>query len=144
METIGNKLIAWLQQLGVSQTLSRWILVLAALLLLVLSIVLVLKICRMTLVPLIRRVTDRTATKWDDYLLSDEVLDNACHLVPPVLLSVFLPMILPVGEDLMWLVNKGCNIYPRPVSGCRGRGRFLLHYFRSRCCRAGGDAQLRG
>ena len=36
METIGNKLIAWLQQMGLSQGLSRWILVLAALLLLVL------------------------------------------------------------------------------------------------------------
>lgn len=111
METIGNKLIAWLQQMGLSQGISRWILVIAALLLLVLLIVLVLKICRMTLVPLIRKVTDRTATKWDDYLLSDEVLNNACHLVPPVLLSVFLPKILPVGEDLMWLVDKVCDIY---------------------------------
>jgi len=111
METIGNNLLSWLQQMGVSPTLSRWILVLGALFLLVLLIWLVLKICRMTLVPLIRRVTDRTATKWDDYLLNDEVLDNACQLVPPVLLSVFLPVILPVGEEIMWLVNKGCNIY---------------------------------
>ncbi len=111
METIGNNLLSWLQQMGLSQALSRGILVLGSLLLLILLIWLVLKICRMTLVPLIRRVTDRTATKWDDYLLSDEVLDNACHLIPPVLLSVSLPMILPVGEDLMWLVNKVCDIY---------------------------------
>ena len=111
METIGNNLLSWLQQMGLSQGLSRWILVLGALLLLVLLIVIVLKICRMTLVPLIRRVTDRTATKWDDYLLSDEVLDNSCHLVPPVLLSAFLPMILPLGEDLMWFVDKACDIY---------------------------------
>lgn len=111
METIGNNLLSWLQQMGLSQALSRGILVLGSLLLLILLIWIVLKICRMTLVPLIRRVTDRTATKWDDYLLSDEVLDNACHLVPPVLLSAFLPMILPLGEDLMWFVDKACDIY---------------------------------
>ena len=47
-------------------------------------------LCRKGILPLVRRLTRRTQTLWDDALLNDKVLNNICELVPPVLLMLLL------------------------------------------------------
>ena len=111
MGTINQELLMWLQQMGVAEGIAQWLIRIGVMLAILLIIYVFDRICRQTVIPMVRKLTSKTQVAWDDYLLSDEVLNNACHLVPPVLLSVFLPMILPLGEDLMWLVDKVCDIY---------------------------------
>lgn len=111
MEAIHSWLMAWLLQLGFSEKYAQWAICLIAIVAICLLIFIVLKICRLTLIPLIHRVTKKTATKWDDYLLNDTVLNDLCHLVPPILLSMSLPLILSENSDLMWFMRKGCDIY---------------------------------
>ena len=48
-------------------------------------------ICRKGIMPLVRKLTKKTQTMWDDALLNDKVLNNICQLVPPVLLMLFFP-----------------------------------------------------
>ena len=48
-------------------------------------------LCRKGIIPLVRKLTRRTQTVWDDALLNDKVLNNICELVPPVLLMLLLP-----------------------------------------------------
>lgn len=40
-------------------------------------------VCKRILAPLAKKIALRTESKWDDYLLNDDVLSKVCHLVPP-------------------------------------------------------------
>ena len=42
-------------------------------------------VCRKIIVPSIKKLTARTQATWDDYLFNDAVLDNMCHLIPPII-----------------------------------------------------------
>ena len=53
---------------------------------------------RKVIIPIIDKATAATATKWDDYILSKKVLHTLCHLIYPVLLFFFMPLILK-GES---------------------------------------------
>ena len=46
-----------------------------------------------TVVPGVRKVVERTRTKWDDTLFSTRVLKCGCHVVSAVLLDVVLPVV---------------------------------------------------
>lgn len=111
MEAIHSWLLNLLQKWGLSEQIAQWMVCGIAVLAIILLIYIVLKICRLTLIPMIQKVTAKTATKWDDYLLNDTVLNNACHLIPPILLSIFLPLILSEDSDIMWFARKACDIY---------------------------------
>lgn len=111
MEAIHSWLLNLLQKWGLSEQIAQWVVCGIAVLAIILLIYIVLKICRLTLIPMIQKITAKTATKWDDYLLNDTVLNNACHLIPPILLSIFLPLILSEDSDIMWFARKACDIY---------------------------------
>ena len=68
-------------------------------------------LCRKVIVPLVRRLTRRTQTLWDDALLNDKVLNNICELVPPVLLMLLLPYAFADGSALEELASRLCAVY---------------------------------
>lgn len=103
--------MTWLQNMGLSEKYAQWALLLASVLVILVLIAVVNKICRMAIVPAVRKMTSKTSTKWDDYLLNDDVLNKACGMIPPVMLSLFLPLVVPENPDLMWFVKKFCDIY---------------------------------
>lgn len=111
METINNGLITWLQQLGVAEgsllTVQR-IVVIAAILLIAYVLDM---ICRKVVMPGVRKVTAKTQITWDDYLLNDDVLNNVCHLIPPVVVYVLIPFAFPHEPALLEFVLKICWIY---------------------------------
>ena len=111
METINNELINWLQGIGVTEgylLLVQRIVVIAAILLIAYVFDM---ICRKGIIPAIRKVTAKTQVTWDDYLLSDKVLDNACHLIPPVVFYALIPLAFPQDSELLSFVLKLCLIY---------------------------------
>lgn len=68
------------------------------------------KICRKCVVPVVRKVTLKTHSIWDDHLLGDSVMDNVCHLVFPVVVSAVAPVVLgdesaalPLLKDICWI-----------------------------------------
>ena len=111
METINNGLMTWLQQLGVAEgsllTVQR-IVVIAAILLIAYVLDM---ICRKVVMPGVRKVTAKTQITWDDYLLNDDVLNNVCHLIPPVVVYVLIPFAFPQEPALLEFVLKICWIY---------------------------------
>ena len=111
METINNGLMTWLQQLGVAEgsllTVQR-IVVIAAILLIAYVLDM---ICRKVVMPGVRKVTAKTQITWDDYLLNDDVLNNVCHLIPPVVVYVLIPFAFPHEPALLEFVLKICWIY---------------------------------
>ncbi len=66
---------------------------------------------RKGVVPLVRKLTNRTQTMWDDALLNDKVLNNICELVPPVVLTLFFPYMFADDSSLRELVSRLCSVY---------------------------------
>ena len=101
----------WLQQLGVAQggllVVQRVVVIMGILLI---AYVLDL-ICRKVVMPGVRKVTAKTQSTWDDYLLSDEVMTNVCHLIPPIVVYVLIPFAFPYEPNFLSLVLKICTIY---------------------------------
>ena len=111
METINNELMMWLQQLGVAQggllVVQRVVVIMGILLITYLLDM----ICRKVVMPGVRKVTAKTQSTWDDYLLSDEVMTNVCHLIPPIVVFALIPFAFPNEPNFLSLILKICTIY---------------------------------
>lgn len=109
MDRINSIFTSWFEHLGMStdqiDILIRIIIIFGILLL----AVIVDRICRKLIIPVIRKITSKTESSWDDHLLSDEVLNNLCALIPPVTLYAVLPYIIPVFEGTF--IAKLCWVY---------------------------------
>lgn len=68
-------------------------------------------LCRKVVVPLVRKLTSRTQTMWDDALLNDKVLNNICELVPPVVLMLFFPYVFSGESAWREFVSRLCAVY---------------------------------
>lgn len=61
-------------------------------------------LCRKTIVPLIEKITAKTDARWDNELLSSNVLISACHIVPAIVIWRLLPLIFfqyPIAQEVM-------------------------------------------
>lgn len=111
MGTISDKVIVWLQDLGISQAQLQWIMPAAAVLLILLVAFVLDRICRKLMIPIVKRLTGRTGVKWDEMLFNDEVLNNICHLVTPIVSLILIPMAFPPGSEMLTFILKLCNVY---------------------------------
>lgn len=68
-------------------------------------------LCRRLLVPGIKKLTEKTQVTWDDYLFNDAVLNNACHLISPIILYALLPFAFPDEPVLLQFILKLCWVY---------------------------------
>ena len=83
---------------------------------LVISLILVISfaldfLCKRILAPLIKNITVHTQTKWDDYLLNDDVLSKMCHLIPPVVAYALMSLAFSREQALLDVVFKVCWTY---------------------------------
>lgn len=110
MGKIYESISAWLLQLGMSEGLTM-ILLRAGAVLAILAVAFIIDgICRKLIVPIVRKITLRTESKWDDYLLNDAMLNDICRLIVPVAAYALIPMLLP-DPYLLDTLLKLCSIY---------------------------------
>ena len=111
METINDTITMWLQQLGVQPesmgTVHRIIAVAGILLLAYVAHWL----CRKVVVTTVKKLTSKTQNKWDDYLFNDRVLNDFCHMVPPIVITALIPFAFPSEPMTLAFVLKICWIY---------------------------------
>ena len=108
--------MVWLQQMGVAEgsiSIVQRIIVVGAILLIAYVLDM---ICRKVVMPTVRKVTAKTQATWDDYLLSDEVMGNVCHLIPPIVVYALIPFALSDAPTLLNFVLKICWVYITVVS----------------------------
>ena len=110
MERFTDKAVIWLQQVGMSEDMSLILFRIGVLAFLLLLVFIINAICRKGILPVIRKITSKTEFKWDDYLFSDDVLNDLCRLTAPVLIYAVLPLTLPEDAVLDFLL-KCCQIY---------------------------------
>ena len=111
METINDTITMWLQQLGVQPesmgTVHRIVAVVGILLLAYVAHWL----CRKVVVTTVKKLTSKTQNKWDDYLFNDRVLNDFCHMVPPIVITALIPFAFPNEPMTLAFVLKICWIY---------------------------------
>ena len=116
MDTINNDLTNLLQQMGVhkeSLGITQRIVIIAGILIIAFVAD---YFCRKIVVPTIKKLTARTQATWDDYLFNDAVLDNMCHLIPPIILYVLLPFAFPHEPVTLTFILKLCWVYITAVA----------------------------
>ena len=65
-------------------------------------------ICRKGIVRLVRKVTQKTKVTWDDLLFNDRVMNNFCHILPPVVVYILLPIAFPRRIGMPWRLSESC------------------------------------
>ena len=97
-------------QAGMSESLSLLLLRTGVILSMLILAFVIDRICRKAVVPTIRKVTSKTEFMWDDYLLNDNVLNDFCMLIAPVVVYFLITLALPADLVLDFLL-KFCRIY---------------------------------
>ena len=105
-----NMYMSWLMQLGLGEEKSLLVFRVCAVLGIYLIAIIVDRVCRKLIVPLIHKFTAKTESDWDNYLLSDDVLKNICNLIPPIAVYISLPLIFG-DNSIPSFVFKLCWIY---------------------------------
>ncbi len=111
METVNDKLEMLLATMGIGEEYMVFLRHIILVCIIVLIAYIAEKICRKCIVPVIRRVTAKTQSVWDDYLLGDDILGNVCHLVFPVVVSALIPYAFPNAENFSGFIKDICWIY---------------------------------
>ena len=62
-------------------------------------------------IPIVRRFTNSTTSKWDDILLNNDTLKNLCRLVPGIIASFILPFVLKADSTILVFCVKLCKAY---------------------------------
>ncbi len=111
MSNIHQYLNEWLLGAGVAvqdlALVSRIIMVVA----IVLVVIATYYFCHKIVVKIVHRITRSTTTRWDDHLFNDKVLDCVCHLLPPVVFYILLPLAFRDLPDALDIIAKACFIY---------------------------------
>lgn len=105
-----DKLMEMMLQAGMSESLSLLLLRTGVILSMLILAFVIDRICRKAVVPTIRKITSKTEFMWDDYLLNDNVLNDFCMLIAPVVVYFLITLALPADLVLDFLL-KFCRIY---------------------------------
>lgn len=111
MEIINYTMNEWLQGLGVQLeylgTVHRMVAVMGILLLAYVAHWL----CRKVVITSVKKLTAKTSNKWDDYLFNDRVLDDFCHLLPPIVITALIPFAFQGAPMTLAFILKICWVY---------------------------------
>lgn len=111
MEIILVKLNELLTEMGVAPDYLLLVSRLVIISLIILLVIASYHFCHKILAKVVRRLTSKTAATWDDILFNDHVLYGVCHLLPPIILYIFLPLAFEGNSLILTIISKSCFIY---------------------------------
>ena len=68
-------------------------------------------ICRKVVTPLVRLLTSKTQSQWDDILLNDKTIKNICSLIPATVIAIVLPFIVEKDNIAYTILSRTCWAY---------------------------------
>lgn len=103
--------VRWFYKLGVDSeyiSLIYWFTVAIGLTIIIYSATL---FCNRGIIPLVKKVTLKTRSKWDDILLNETLLVDMTRMLPPIIIAVLLPMAFTKGHYVLEFILKVNYIY---------------------------------
>lgn len=110
MEQIVEKINAGLVSMGLNQPLADDLDQMVVLVLIVGVAFLGDVICRHVILKLVSKLVKRTKATWDDVVFDRKVMIYLSHLVPPILIYIFIPIAI-LNADTLSFVQRICLIY---------------------------------
>ncbi len=114
MISMGEKVKQWLSGWGLPEDISLVMRDITDFIVLILIITTIYYICRFVVLRIVRRITHRTSSTWDDALYHNRVFHKSVLLVPTLLFNVLAPYTLSeFPEFLRWalLLNRILIVY---------------------------------
>lgn len=68
-------------------------------------------LCRKVIIPVVRLFTKKTRSNWDDILLSDRTLKDACNLLPAIIVVFAAPLIMETETTVYHFFQRMCWVY---------------------------------
>lgn len=109
--SLGLKLQAWLQNIGLSEQFALYCKNLIVILFIILVSFLAYYITKKILINVIRGIVSKTKIKWDDILVNNKVLRRISHLVPAIIIYYFAKNGLINFPKVSNIIQSGTYIY---------------------------------
>lgn len=110
MEQIVEKINAMLVAMGLTPSWADSMDQVIATLLIILIAFIADLVCRHIVLKLVHKLVKQTKATWDDIVFDRKVMIHLSHLVPPVLIYIFIPMTIE-KEATLDLIQRVCMIY---------------------------------
>lgn len=110
MTEIIDRIVEWMMQSGLPENIAMLLISISVIVVMLVSAFLIDRVCRKVIIPVIRKITSKTDITWDDYLLSDKVLNDLCMLIAPLVVYILIPLALP-DDSIMEFLLRICRIY---------------------------------
>ena len=104
-------ILRWLAPLGVTAINNTWLYWTITMAVIALIVYVANVVCRRIIVPLVKKVTHRTRSSWDDTLFNDNLLRDITHVVTPILIAVLMPIAFEEGHPTLEFLLKVNAIY---------------------------------
>lgn len=108
---INNQFFDWLYSVGVTGGSAVWIMRISVILALVIFAFIIEKLSKKLVLPIVRKLTGKTKSSLDDYLLSDDVVMNLSRIVAPILINVVVSILFADVAEMTGFIGKCCSIY---------------------------------
>lgn len=108
---MNEMIVEWLMDWGVNPNSIYWLYWIMMVVLLAIVIYVLHLGFNKGLVPLIRKVTKGTTSKWDDILLNDTFLSDVSYLIPSIVIACVLPLVIPSSDMILEFLLKVNYIY---------------------------------
>lgn len=114
MMNAGQSVKEWLMDLGFSNDVTSVMRDITDFVILLIAITLIYYVIRFVVIRIIRKITNRTSSTWDDALYHNKVFHKGALLVPPLLFNMLAPYTLsefPVFLYWVLLINRVILVY---------------------------------
>ena len=111
MKELSYNLIELLLSWGLSDSLTKWIHLLLAIIVIGIASWIVDKITKQVIIAVIKRVVRRTSNDYDDILLEKGVFNRLAHLAPAVVIYLMLPSIMISFPDSVIFLRQVTRVY---------------------------------
>ena len=108
---MNNTIVRLLQDWGVNPDSMYWLYWCFVVLGIAIVIYIVNLLCNRGIIPLVRKLREGTRSKWDDILLNDIVLKDITRLLPPILITILLPLAFSEDNHVLEFLLKVNTIY---------------------------------
>ena len=108
---MNSLILRWLAPLGITATSTTWLYWLITMSTIALILYTANVVCRRMIIPIVKKVTKRTRSSWDDILFNDTLLREITHLVTPILIAVLMPIVFASGHPTLEFLLKVNTIY---------------------------------
>jgi miniconductance mechanosensitive channel len=101
----------WLEGAGLSENLVSALTITADIIVLVLIAIVSDFITKRLILGLIKRIVNRSKTKWDDYFYQRKVFRNLAHLVPAIIVFYTIPTMFDEIPGTILIIQKFIKLY---------------------------------